>query len=100
MEASNSVGRVQSPSTEYVPTQTTVEDFSPLGPLSLSQFIGVIIAVLTVFLILLLLVFIIPGAFRKRQSTKEKSEIDMARTFLTEIDKVVNNNYCYNNLKQ
>ena len=89
VEAYNSVGYVRSSSSEYSPVSKSVEEFSPLGSLSFSQFIGAIIAGLALLLILLLLVFIVPGAVRRRLMRQDKDQLNLASAFYPEIDRVV-----------
>ena len=89
LEAQNSAGQVQSPKGTFIPDEQAIEEFSPLGPLTFSQFIGLIIAALTVFVILLLLFFIVPGAIRRRQMRQLKDQGDLSSAFFLEIDRVV-----------
>lgn len=89
LEAYNSAGFTQSSASIFDPPESTRSgDISPLGPLTFSQFIGTIVAVLCICFLLLLLVFLVPAFCRRGHPDKKKEFALLARSFSSDEIKV------------
>ena len=95
LEAYNSAGFTQSSASIFDPPESTRSgDISPLGPLTFSQFIGTIVAVLCICFLLLLLVFLVPAFCRRGHPDKKKEFALLARSFSSDEIKVVSMCVC------